>query len=796
MPRPVPPEVVRAAIARAILGSRSNARENREAQEPLGSVTLLPHQVDAVERIRAILRIERVALLADDVGMGKTFTALAIARAYTSTRIIAPAALLPMWREAIARVHGVGVHVESMHRYSRERHDMVPAAPRTLVIIDEAHHLRSPHTKRYRAIAKAVSGCDLLLVSATPLHNTARDLRALLALASGTDAAMLTEQRLARVIVRRTDEALRPRVSVRAPVVVPHDPALLDAILELPAPLPAHDGAVAGALIRLGLLRAWCSSDAALASTLRRRVLRGEALQQALEAGRHPSSAELRSWLVGEHEVQLAFPELLAGHAPETGPLLEVLRRHLDAVRALLARQRQDRRGDVARAESLRRILAAHPATPIVAFSQFAETVRAVARALADIAGVGALTGPRGWIASGAISRAEALAHFAPVAQGRPPPPSHQRIRLLLTTDLLAEGVNLQDAGVVVHLDLPWTDALKQQRVGRCVRVGSTHHEVVVYEFEPPRGAESVLRLVARLRRKARLAARCVGGLRTVSGDRRVERSPADEATEIREILRAWAQADTATRDTPPYKRVSRDVPLCCVLEAACDGIIALVRADRGDVLLLAGRRGHRPDGRSSWRLSTSPRRVRSLLRAAAAGAAEVPATRDSRPQAAWTHAMRAVEKWLARRALATDMGDDEWQSSSVHRRARVVLTQLLARVSPARRIGLRAAFGRTFHMLSQARGVAAEDALRGWLRSLDRQAPGDVEGGLTSWQSVPVLAAAAGRADANMHRSPAPEGRRRVLAVILLATTESGTSPASFGACLDSPSCSTSTAP
>src|SRR5207344_2385706 len=97
----------------------------------------------------------------------------------------------------------------------------------------------------------------------------------------------------------------------------------------LPAPLPAHDGAVAGALVRLGLLRAWCSSDAALTHALRRRILRGEALRHALEGGRHPTTAELRGWLVGDHEVQLAFPELMAGHAPETGPLLEVLTRHL-----------------------------------------------------------------------------------------------------------------------------------------------------------------------------------------------------------------------------------------------------------------------------------------------------------------------------------------------------------------------------------------------------------------------------------------------------------------------------------
>jgi len=47
----------------------------------LGDITLLPHQRDAVARIQTAIRLHHGALLADDVGLGKTYTALAMARA-------------------------------------------------------------------------------------------------------------------------------------------------------------------------------------------------------------------------------------------------------------------------------------------------------------------------------------------------------------------------------------------------------------------------------------------------------------------------------------------------------------------------------------------------------------------------------------------------------------------------------------------------------------------------------------------------------------------------------------------
>jgi superfamily II DNA or RNA helicase len=741
----VPPTVVRNAIARAMLGKQAESRD-----VTMGSVTLREHQGDAATRLRAILQRDHVALLADDVGMGKTYTALAVARDYPETLVIAPAALLPMWRSAVARTNAVGVRLMSTQRFSRSRGEIAPVVATSLVIIDEAHHLRTPNTRRYRAIATLVAGCDVLLVSATPIHNTPRDLRALLALSIGARSTGLDESLLARLIVRRNGTIGRPRVVHRPPIAMPHDPTLLDAILSLPAPLPAHDGAIAGALIRLGLLRAWCSSDAALAGALRRRLLRGEALQQALEAGRHPTAAELRTWLVGEHEVQLAFPELLAGHAPQSGPLLEILSRHLDAVREVLrlvlhrVRHTDDRDAriaphDVTRADQLRALMAAHDPVPIVAFSQFAETVRTVGRALSDIAGVGVLTGRRAWIASGAISRQEALDSFAPDAQGRPPPPPHQRIRLLLTTDLLAEGVNLQDAGVVVHLDLPWTAALRRQRVGRCARAGSQHAEVVVYEFAPPEGAESVLQLYARLARKARLSNRLVGSTRPArdGGVARTRSSPAESSTAMREILQRWSTKESGHVPEPTSTLLDAHQTLYAAVTGPQHEGVAVIADERGAPLLVALEVRMAGSPRPVARVSRSPRRVvRVLQRLSVAEAADPRCA-----QHAWTSARKALRRWCERRTLRAELGDDDASASVAHRRARAVVSDHLRRCSPAQRLQARDAVHGALAMLSRVRGAAAEDALRRWVALASSGSPAQAMAWLTGWQAFPVLA-------------------------------------------------------
>ncbi len=696
-----PASIVQAHIAHAIVPPT--------APHIVGDVTLLPHQADAVVRLRSIIKTFHGALLADDVGLGKTYVALALAAERRTAHVIAPAALLPMWRHAIARAACTHVQLHSLHAFSSA---LPPISTRALygddfVIVDEAHHLRTCATKRYAAVAQFVADHDVLLLSATPLHNDARELRHLLALFAGGREDLLSPHRLAQLIVRRTQSsphASRPRVCTHAPHDVPHDHATLSAILALPAPLPAHDGAVSGALIRLGLLRTWCSSDAALTHAVRKRVARGEALRQALLAGRHPTHAELRSWLVGDHEVQLAFPELLASHETESGALLEILEKHLAALRALDEHHRRTARGDVIRAQAIRDIRAQHPNVPIVAFSQFAQTVHALHRALADIAGVGSLTGTQARIASGPISRQHALANFAPVAQGRPPPPPHQAITLLITTDLLAEGVNLQDAGIVLHCDLPWTDALRQQRVGRCARIGSLHEVVHVYQLGPPTGSAHILKLSDRLTHKAQLAEQLVG-----AAAQSPARSAADVATRIRIALQSWSPVES-------YERAATSHMLVASVPARRNGFVALVHVASpapANVLLthLHGWRAARDDAPAVYRV------LRQLENERA------PAWRTTPPDSV-ANARRLIARWYRARELRTLFGDTHESLAPTQQRARARLAQVVFALPSLQRASLRTVIAQAHRSITSAVSVGAQHTLNEWVMSAELQLP------------------------------------------------------------------------
>src|SRR5215207_11656655 len=69
----------------------------------LGSIVLRLDQVETVRRVRAHLRRDGGALLADDVGTGKTYMALAVAREWNRPLIVAPASLRTTWEQAARR---------------------------------------------------------------------------------------------------------------------------------------------------------------------------------------------------------------------------------------------------------------------------------------------------------------------------------------------------------------------------------------------------------------------------------------------------------------------------------------------------------------------------------------------------------------------------------------------------------------------------------------------------------------------------------------------------------------------
>ena len=497
-------------MVRSFMADRYLGAETANAR--VGSIDLRPHQVEAVSRIREILKSRRCALLADEVGLGKTYVAAAIAIDASHTLLVAPAGLCIMWDQAMREAGAHPVDIVSHETMSRTP-DL--GIDYDLVVVDEAHHFRNPATRRYAQLAEHIRYARVLLLSATPIHNSERDLRSLFALSLGSRAWRMPLEELLQATVRRHHDAIGTRVVPVAeqPVwlALPDDGATLERILALPPALPPVDGGDAGALVIHGLVRQWASSDHALRRALARRRASGLALIAALEQGRYPTRTELRTWTHAEDSLQLGFPELLASAHPKATALLNVVKDHERAVTALALTLRDRNAADRARADHLRKLRLAHPGARIVAFTQFADTASGLYRLLACTGKVAMLSARGATTAGGPMPRREALERFSPsTAPGRTVAAAEE-IDLLLTTDLLSEGVDLPDISVVVHLDLPWTPARLEQRVGRALRLTSRHERVAVYCMAPPASSETMIRSETILRRKLQAAARSVG---------------------------------------------------------------------------------------------------------------------------------------------------------------------------------------------------------------------------------------------------------------------------------------------
>jgi len=457
------------------------------------------------------------ALVADAVGSGKTYVALAAAASHRAAAVcLAPAALVPQWR-AIAHELGVPVEVASHEQASRGN---LPRAPKGLVIIDESHHFRNPRTRRYRTVAPWLVGRRILLLSATPIVNRLEDLAHELLLGIRDDAllpdgiaslrAAIASGRsgtaLGRLVIEESaDAGPRPaRHAAASESTVTEDQAACACLAAL-ARLRLSLHPPTAALVHGVLLRAAASSLPALVGALARyRGLLRHA-DDAQRAGRQLSRAELREF-VGALDEQTVWWELM----PEgNGAPVDLAFEDADLVVQVLADVDVLAKRPDLKLERLRALLS--DGRPTLVFTTRRETARHLRTHLTPP--VAWCTGNRAGLDHVPAPRAEVMRWFRePVdgtALGRVP-------ACLVTTDVAAEGLDLRRAERVVHYDLPWTPMRLEQREGRAVRLGSAHRTIEVVRFPPPPALEAALRLGARLARKARLPGRAGLGVEGV----------------------------------------------------------------------------------------------------------------------------------------------------------------------------------------------------------------------------------------------------------------------------------------
>jgi hypothetical protein len=199
--------------------------------------------------------------------------------------------------------------------------------------------------------------------------------------------------------------------------------------------------------------------------------------------------------LAGDEEAR-PIEEFLPAYRDAVATDLEVLRRIRDRLSGLDA-------GSDPKLAELRTLLEASTDQKIAVFATFGDTIRYLEENLpASLAGrervvvIGSETDPD--------SRTASLARFCPQTVVRPgyEPPDGE-VDLLLSTDVLSEGQNLQQASAVISYDMPWNPQRVVQRNGRVIRLKSPHDEVHLCTMLPEPGElERLLQLEATIRRK------------------------------------------------------------------------------------------------------------------------------------------------------------------------------------------------------------------------------------------------------------------------------------------------------
>lgn len=491
--------------------------EDRQRRLVVREVAPLMHQLSLVEHVLESPDLQRL-LIGDEVGLGKTVEAGLIAQRLLAARpdlrvlYLSPARLVRnvvtefrrlgidarKWvaSDSDARVESDRVVIASIQKSVRESNAAIlnEAGPWDLLIVDECHHLSdwdpgggSPNAS-YRLVRDLLQNQrpdagHLLLLSGTPHQGHQARFENILSLLRRDGEAL---ENVAGRVIFRTKESIQdwygrplfPRRDVRRPIVVQlggpwaqwYDQVA--ALYDGASSSGSATGRRAGGWAK-GQALQWVASsvEAGLGFLVRLAIrrLRWDASHPALEV----ALAELRPYRGGSVDEPLAA-------------LYERIRRQIgvqedeeDAEEVdeaeegywmpdpallgdLLARGAELKRGraDAEKWRAMTALLESAESEKLVLFCQPVETVAVVAREIQ------AMFGERPAVILGGQSDAERDEEVARFRDQRGP-------RFLVSSRAGGEGINLQVARRVLHLDVPWNPMDLEQRVGRVHRFGS-----------------------------------------------------------------------------------------------------------------------------------------------------------------------------------------------------------------------------------------------------------------------------------------------------------------------------------
>lgn len=587
-----PTELYRRVLRRHFADGPAEGPDGRPDRAP----ALAVHQQRAYERALSIIERFGGVIVADAVGLGKTYVGLRLLERTLASGgrglVIVPAALREQWRRELAylapalgdseaaSMHGredranldlwlnesSPVEVVSMESLGRGNFDRRAYRGAGLIIVDEAHHFRNPATNRYRTLLDISRHSQLALLTATPINNRLRDLQHLIDLFAAPGAFRhlgLADYRdtfraaaegqgdvaavVSACVVRRTRRSLR---AAYGPIQLPDARPDTKGCLHFPRRLPprpvvydlqsTYGGlltrleawfddltfptvlldadsdddpaatADAAPLLKLILLKRLESSIEAFRNSVVQQLAWCSTALRAIEAGRLLTRPDYRAGFRGASDDpggQLALFELMLP-TPRIDPqAIRDFRHRLEDDRELLQRVHASIAAVGAGADrKLARLIelldGPLAGRKTLLFTEFRDTARYLHRQVRDRPHVAEIDSGGARLGLERASRREVIERFAPLSNGLPEPHVRERVDLLIATDVLSEGLNLQDASTVVSYDLPWNPVRLMQRMGRIDRLGAVSDIVELHHFVPAEELDRLLGLMERLRSK------------------------------------------------------------------------------------------------------------------------------------------------------------------------------------------------------------------------------------------------------------------------------------------------------
>lgn len=573
---------------------------------PSSEVDLANFQEDAVKRIYSRLKTYNGVLIADSVGLGKTWIAKKIIEDFGFYRrkrflVVCPASVdETLWRPALKEI-GVSENIIHQEELGREDLDFDEFQKKlafkleeiALFIIDESHNFRNPLSNRYENLftlierASAENSPKILLLTATPMNNTYWDLYFQLMLIAKNNKRIFVKEgifdlerqfkkadkgdivQLADILqviaIRRTRQYIKENYSdakykdekgdwvlIKFPKrklgeidysldetyqglyyqianKIEKDLTLAYYRLEEYRLVGKKDLLELGRMKALGgilqtiLLKRLESSVESFRKSIQTQIDFLEAFKQFFLEGKIVKKKfyeEYLSYLEEESEYIVDIPEKIKKNLEfinigdfNSNAFLKDIDKDITIFKEVLSLVKPiDKYKDAKLLEFKNELFKLKDKGKILVFSFYADTIDYLYQSLTEDIEflkkfgkkIGKVTG-----SFPAQRRRVIMDEFL-----------ESDTDLLLSTDILSEGQNLQKARIVINYDLHWNPVRMIQRAGRIDRIGSPFDEIFIYNFYPEKELESLLELVKVLQNKIEMINETVGLDTSVLGEK------------------------------------------------------------------------------------------------------------------------------------------------------------------------------------------------------------------------------------------------------------------------------------